>query len=82
MEVYTDDDGGRRLIGRADVPDDCGPVYEVPVVREALAIAEEFAVGTVMYAPEGGGPPVVERVVLAVPGQMVELLPGWMPLAS
>ncbi len=82
MRVYTDDDGGRRLIGRADVPDDCGPVYEVPVVREALAIPEEFAVGTVMYAPDRGGAPGVERVVLAVPGQMVELLAGWMPLAS
>ena len=76
MKVYTDDDGGRRLIGRADVPDDCGPVYEVPAVEEALAITEEFAVGTVMYAPEGDGVPRAERVVLAPPGQMVELLPG------
>ncbi len=82
MRVYTDDDGGRRLIGRADVPDDCGPVYEVPVVKEAFAVTEEFAVGTVMFAPEGGGAPRAERVVLAVPGQSVELLPGWEPLAS
>ena len=84
MKVYTDDDGGRRLIGRADVPDDCGPVYEVPAVTEALAVVEEFAVGTVgTHVPEGGGgAPVAERVVLAVPGQMVELLPGWEPLAS
>jgi hypothetical protein len=37
----------------------------------------------VTHVPEGGGgPPVAERVVLAVPGQMVELLPGWEPLAS
>ena len=35
--------------------------------------------------PEGGGAPVVERAVLAVlavPGKLVELLPGWAPLAS
>ncbi len=76
MKVYADDDGGRRLIGRADVPDDCGPVYEIPVVREALAITEGFVVGTVMYAPDGGGAPVAERVVLAAPGQPAELLPG------
>jgi hypothetical protein len=82
MKVYTDDDGGRRLIGHAAVPDDCGPVYEVPPVAEALAITEEFAVGTLALRPEGGGAPVAERVVLTVPGQMVELLPGWRPLAS
>ena len=82
MKVYTDDDGARRLIGRTDVPDDCGPVYEVPVVMEALATVEEFAVGTVTHPPEGGGAPVAERAVLVVPGQLVELLPGWEPLAS
>lgn len=82
MKVYTDDDGGRRLIGHAAVPDDCGPVYEVPAVKETEAITEAFAVGTVTHVPEGGGAPVVERAVLAVPGQMVELLPGWEPLAS
>ena len=76
MKVYTDDDGARRLIGRADVPDDCGPVYEVPVVREALAVTEEFAIGTVTHLPEGGGAPVVERAVLAAPGQLVELCRG------
>ncbi|GAA0571072.1 hypothetical protein GCM10009416_07090 [Craurococcus roseus] len=82
MKVYTDDDGGRRLIGHADVPDDCGPVYEVPVVKEALAATEEFAVGAVTHPPEGGGAPVAERAVPAAPGQLVELLPGWAPLAS
>ncbi len=82
MKVYTDDDGGRRLIGRADVPDDCGPVYEVPVVKEAFAVTEEFAVGTVMFAPEGGGAPVAERAVPAAPGRPVEPLPGWAPPAS
>ena len=82
MKVYTDDAGSRRLIGRADVPGDCGSVYEVPVVREALAVTEEFAVGMVTHLPEGGGAPVVERAVLAAPGQVVELLPGWVPMVS
>ena len=81
MKVYTDDDGGRRLIGHADVPDDCGPLYEVPAVKEALATTEEFAIGAMVLRAEGGAP-VVERVVLAVPGQQVELLPGWEPLAT
>jgi hypothetical protein len=45
MKVYLDNGGDKRLIGRADVPDDCGPVYEVPAVREAFAVTEEFAVG-------------------------------------
>ena len=83
MKVYVDDDnGGRRLIGRADVPDDCGPVYEVPLVREALAVTERFAVGTATRRPEGGGAAVVERAVLLTPWQWAELLPGWEPLAS
>lgn len=43
---------------------------------------ETFAVGTVTHLPEGGGAPVVERAVLAAPGQLAELLPGWKPLAS
>lgn len=82
MRVYLDQGGERRLIGRADLPDDCGPVYGVPAVKEAFAITEEFAVGTVTRLPEGGGAPVAERAVLAAPGQLVELLPGWMPLIS
>jgi hypothetical protein len=82
MKVYTDDDGGHRLLGRADVPDDCGPVYEVPLFGAASVIAEEFAVGVVTHLPEGGGTPVAERAVLVAPGQLVELLPGWEPLAS
>jgi hypothetical protein len=43
---------------------------------------EPFIVGAVTRLPEGGGAPVVERAVLAAPGQLVELLPGWVPLAS
>ena len=29
MKVYLDEDGEKRLIGRADVPEDCGPVFEI-----------------------------------------------------
>ncbi len=82
MKVYVDHDNGRRLVGRADVPADCGPAYEVPLFGAASTIAEVFTVGAVTHLPEGGGAPVVERAVLAAPGQLVELLPGWVPLAS
>lgn len=82
MKVYLDEGGERRLIGRADVPEDCGPVYEAPMFGAAATIVENFAVGTVTHLPDGGGAPVVERAVLAAPGQLVDLLPGWQPLAS
>ena len=83
MKVYVEGDGGRRLIGRADVPEDCGPVLEVLVFGPAApSIFESCAIGAVTHLPEGGGAPVVERAVLAAPGQLVELLPGWAPLAS
>lgn len=82
MRVYVDEGGERRLVGRADVPDGCGPVYEVPLFGAASPIAESFTVGTVTHLPGGGAAPVVERAVLAAPGQLVELLPGWVPLAS
>lgn len=82
MKVYLDDGGDKRLIGRADVPDGHGPVYEVPLFGAASVIAERFALGTVTHLPAGGGAPVVERAVLAAPGQLVDLLPGWHPLAS
>ena len=83
MKVYLDDGGERRLIGRADVPEDAGPVFEVPMFGAAApSIVEGFAVGTVTHLPEGGGAPVVERAVLAAPGQLVHLLPGWKPMAA
>lgn len=82
MRVYVDDDDGRRLVGRADVPEDNGPVYEVSLFGAASVIAERFTVGTVTSLPEGGGAPLAERAVLASPGQLVELLPGWEPLVS
>lgn len=82
MKVYVDDDGGRRLVGRADVPEHCGPAYEVRLFGSAAIIAENFMIGSVTHLPPSGGAPVVERAVLASPGQLVELLPGWVPLAS
>ena len=83
MKVYVDEDGDKRLIGRAEVPEDCGPALEVPVFGAAApSIVETFAVGAVTHLPGGGGAPVVERAVLAAPGQLVDLLPGWEPLAS
>ena len=82
MEVYLDENGDRRLIGRAEVPADCGPVFKVPMFGGASDIAETFAIGAVTRLPDGGGAPVVERAVLAAPGQLVELLPGWAPLES
>jgi len=82
MKVYLDENGEKRLIGRAEVPEDCGPAFEVPLFGAASMIAESFAVGTVTRLPDGGGAPVAERAVLAAPGQLVDLLPGWEPLAS
>ncbi|GAA0571049.1 hypothetical protein GCM10009416_07060 [Craurococcus roseus] len=82
MKVYVDEGGERRLIGRADVPEGCGPVFEAPLFGAASTIAEAFTVGAVTHLPEGGGAPVVERAVLAAPGQLVDLMTGWQPLAS
>lgn len=84
MKVYLDDGGDRRLISRADVPDTVGPVFRAPMFGAASIIVEPFVVGAVTRFPEGGGAPVVERAVLAAPGQLqlVELLPSWVPLVS
>lgn len=80
MEVRLDGHGDKRLIGRAEVPKRRGPVYEVPIVGAASVTMERFTIGAVTQLPAGGAP-VVERAVLATPGQLVELLPGWAPLA-
>jgi hypothetical protein len=81
MKVYLDDAGEKRLLGRADVPEDVGAVYEMPLFGAASTIVERFTIGTVTHLPPGGAP-VVERVVLLSPEQYPELLPGWQPLAS
>ena len=82
MRVYLDDGGDKRLVGRADMPEDTGPVYEAPLFGAASVIAESFVIGSVTHLPAGGGAPVVERAVILSPGQLAELLPGWEPLAS
>ena len=82
MKVYLDDAGEKRLLGRADVPEDTGPAYEVHLFGTASTIADRFTIGIVTHQPRGTAAPVVERVVLLVPGQRPEVLPGWQPLAS
>ena len=82
MKVYLDDAGEKRLLGRAELPENIGPVYEMPLFGAASTIVERFTIGTMTHLPEGGGDPVVERVVLLSLSQRPELLPGWQPLAS
>jgi hypothetical protein len=77
----VDDYDGRRLIGRADVPGDCGPPYVARRIGPGFATAVRFTIGAVTHFPSGGAP-VVKRAVMASPGQLAELLPGWVPLAS
>ena len=82
MKVYLCENGERRLVGRADVPESAGPVFRTPMFGAASIIVEPFVVGAETPLPEGDGAPVVDRAVLAAPGQLVELLPGWTPVAS
>jgi hypothetical protein len=82
MKVYLGECGEKRLVGRADIPDDTGPVYEVPLFGAVSVIRERFTIGTVTHLPAGAAVPYVERAVLLSPGQPVELLPGWQPLVS
>lgn len=82
MRVYLDDAGEKRLLGRADVPEDVGAIYEMPLFGAASTIIERFTIGTVTHLPERGGAPVVERVVVLSMDQRPEILPGWQPLAS
>jgi hypothetical protein len=81
VKVYATVDGCKRLIGRAEVPDDTGPVFAVPLFGPVSVIRENYSIGTVTYTPLGGAL-TVERAVLLAAGQAPELLPGWMPLAS
>jgi hypothetical protein len=80
MKVYLDENGEKRLLGRAEVPEDVGAVYEMPLFGAASTVVEHFTIGTVTHLPTGGGAPVVERVVLLTPDQRPEVLPGWQPL--
>ncbi|RVT89297.1 hypothetical protein EOD42_25370 [Rhodovarius crocodyli] len=80
MKVYRDIAGEQRLVGRADIPESVGAVFEVPLFGASSTIAERFIVGAVTSFLAGRDTPVVERAIIASEGQMVELLPGWQPL--
>ena len=82
MKVYLHENGESRLVGRANVPEGAGPVFRAPMFGAASIILEPFVVGAVTHLPQSGGVPVVERAVLAAPGQLVDLLPGWEPLVD
>lgn len=82
MKVYLDDAGEKRRLGRAEVPEDVGAVYEVALFGAASTIVDHFTIGTVTHLPAGGGAPVVERAVLLSQDQRPEVLPGWQALAS
>ncbi|WP_149539293.1 hypothetical protein [Siccirubricoccus phaeus] len=82
VRVFLDDGGEKRLVGRADIPDDVGAVYELRLFGPASIIREQFTVGTVTHLGPGRLDLAAERVILLSPGQRPELLPGWQPLAS
>ena len=81
MKVYTEDAGKHRLIGRADIPADEGPVYELSLFGAASTITEHYMIQVVMSL-QFNSPILVDRGVVLRPGQRPELLPGWTPLAS
>lgn len=80
--VYLDEGGNKQLLGRAAIPADTDPVYEVVLFGATPTIVDRFTVGTVTHLPPGGGDMIVERAVLLTPGQRPEILWGWQPLAS
>lgn len=82
MKVYRDEAGARQLLGRADIPDDVGPVYEVHLFGASSMIADHFTVGVITHLGVGPNDLRVERVILLAVGQRPEILPGWEPLAS
>ncbi|MGG5819628.1 hypothetical protein [Falsiroseomonas sp. HW251] len=82
MRVFLDDGGEQRLLGRADIPEDVGAVYELRLFGPASIIREQFTVGTVTHLGPSRHDLRAERVILLEPGQRPELLPGWQPLSS
>jgi len=71
MNVYAGPARRRRLIGRACVPWDHGPILV------AGAACEQFALHDIRCPGQRGS---VETAVLLSPGQRPELLPGWRPI--
>lgn len=82
MDVYAEQGGEIRLIGQADVPQECGATYEVTLFGPSAVLRERFTIGTVTYLPPGGGPPMASRAVLLTRGQHPGMLPGWRPVTS
>lgn len=80
MNVYAEEGGEFRLIGRADVPQDCGATFDVTLLGPSAVLRERFTIGTVTQRPAGGGPPTTMRAVLLTHGQHPGLLPGWRPI--
>jgi transcriptional regulator with XRE-family HTH domain len=81
MKVYEVHGDAPRLVGRCEVPDDVGPVFEVPLFGIKSVIREQYTIGTVTHVQTGEAARV-ERAVLLSPGQPPEILPGWAPLTS
>ncbi|MBB3900111.1 hypothetical protein [Roseococcus suduntuyensis] len=82
MKVYRSENGENRLLGRAEIPDDGRPVFEVHLFGAASTITDQFTIGTVSVTGPGRSEIRVERAVLLAPFQRPEILPGWEPLAS
>ncbi len=82
MMVFDNEAGTPRLIGRCEVQDDGGRIYEV-LVDPATAdpIWDRFSIDEVeIPLPEGGY--IEDRAILVAPGQDPAMLPDWEPLAS
>ncbi|MBS7793011.1 hypothetical protein KTR66_23720 [Roseococcus sp. SDR] len=82
MRVYTEAEGQRRLVGRADIPDDVGAIFELNLFGVSSTISEHFVVATITHLGPAPHDIRVERVILLGMGQRPEILPGWQPLAS
>ena len=76
MHVYRVVGEVRSLIGTAEVPPECGPIFEVHLFNASQLLTECYTVGTVTHL-HGDRPPDVERVILLGENQTAELLPGW-----
>lgn len=81
MKVYLATEEGYRLIGRAEIPADCGPVHREYLFGALSTVVEEFAIGSVASL-DSTGTVRVDRGVLLSPLQRPEVLPGWTPLSS
>ena len=81
MKVYTVEDGEFRLIGRAEIDENKGPIFKVPLFGASSTIIERYVIKVVMKL-QFSSHLEVDRGVVLRPGQRPELLPGWSPLTS